>query len=269
MIILRKTTLPSTGVILYPTDEESEAQLRKMKDGDEVAVEAKRARSGPHHRWFFAMMNKIFDNQEQFKSVDNMLDAVKLELGWSDMKEKLNGDQWYEPKSISFHDMGQDEFNKFADPAIDKLCIHFKIDRELLEQESSERAPPSLAEEGPSPTAATSSPEDEQQPPSGGGSTPDSEKPEDAPETPVDKSSPDTPGNPDEASGDDDVKPSGAKKPTGHYADATEMKTMLDICQTVKAVEASISQMNLDDLFPPDKDDVLEHAEKRKAELAK
>ncbi|MCK5445422.1 MAG: hypothetical protein KAI73_07350 [Rhodospirillaceae bacterium] len=47
------------------------------------------------------------------------------------------------------------------------------------------------------------------------------------------------------------------------------MKTVLDVCQTVSAVENSVNRMNVDDLFPPDKADVLDHAEKRKAELAK
>lgn len=198
MIFLRKESLPSTGAILVTTDAESEKLLGKMKDGQTVAVTAKRARSPRHNRKFFAMLNNVYNNQDQFRSVDDLLDAVKLEVGHSELKERLNGERWREPKSISFYDMGQDEFNKFYDAAMDKLCIHFKLDRELLEQESSERLPPSSSGEGPSPTAATSLSEDEQQPPLGDGPTPDSEKPEDAPETPTEKSSPDAPGKPDE-----------------------------------------------------------------------
>jgi len=284
MIILRKETLPATGVVLYPTDEESEAHLRKMKDGQNVAVEAKRARSPKHHRKFFAVLNKIFDHQEQFKSVDNLLDAVKLEIGYSDLKEKLNGDQWHEPKSISFHDMGQDEFNEFYDRALDVLCLHFKIDPAMLEQEFSEATtsgeepesptPESGDEQDADPAGSTENAEDgppasEQEPsstpPLGDGSA----AAEDAPETPAEKSGPDTTENPETTAQDMETKQAVEKKPSANYSSAAEMIDVLDTCQTPVAVDNSIKRMKLDDLFPPDKAEVLEAAEKRKAELAK
>lgn len=263
MIFLRKETLPVTGAILITTDAESEKLLGKMKDGQTVAVTAKRARSPRHNRKFFAMLNNVFDNQDQFRSIDDLLDAVKLEVGHSELKERLNGERWREPKSISFYDMGQDEFNKFYDAAVDKLCAHFKMDRETLEQEFSEAT---TSGEEPESLASESGDEQDGDP---AGSTPDQAKPEDAPGLPLEESGHGTPEKPAEAAHSDDVEPSGEETSSGTYANAAEMMDVIDVCQTATAIENSVARMKIDDLFPPDKDEVLKHAEKRKAELAK
>lgn len=117
------------------------------------------------------------------------------------------------------------------------------------------------AEDGP----PTSEQEPSSIPPLGDGSAPA----EDAPETPVEDLSHDAAEKLDEAVLIDDVKPSGGKQPSGNYASAAEMMDVIDVCQTATAIKNSVARMNIKDLFPPDQQDVLDHAEKRKAELAK
>jgi len=102
-------------------------------------------------------------------------------------------------------------------------------------------------------------------PPSGDGSA----SSEDAPETPAEELSPDTTEKPETTAQNMETKQAVEKKPSATYSSAAEMIDVLDTCQTPIAVDNSIARMALDDLFPPDKDEVLAAAEKRKAELAK
>lgn len=102
-------------------------------------------------------------------------------------------------------------------------------------------------------------------PPSDGGSAPA----EDASELPLEDSSPDTTENPETTAQDMETKQAVEKKPSANYSSAEEMILVIGTCQTPIAVENSIARMALDDLFPPDKAEVLAAAEKRKAELAK
>ncbi len=122
-------------------------------------------------------------------------------------------------------------------------------------EESSEQDAPSASEEGSPPVTF----------PSGGDST----KPSEAPETPPADEGPDTHGKPDAPAQGTASQAQDEKKPAARYASVEEMIAVIDVCQTATAIDNSVARMKLDDLFPPDKSDVLEHAEKRKAELAK
>ncbi len=123
---------------LIPTDAASAEALRALPDGTVVAVEAKRARSPDHHRKFFALLKVAFDNQQtDFRSIDTMLDAIKIAVGHAEMRETFTGEKYWYPKSISFHNMGQQKFNEFYDKALDVICEHIMpgTDRETLENE--------------------------------------------------------------------------------------------------------------------------------------
>lgn len=111
------------GACLKSTDEESEAALRKLKDGQEVSVEMKRARSGPQHRLFFALMKVAFDNQQtEFPTVDTLRKAVLVQAGYVDPQMRLTGEVVLIPQSLSYHNMKQETFNKCFEDCVDVIC---------------------------------------------------------------------------------------------------------------------------------------------------
>lgn len=133
MILLRKT-----GSALWPTDEESETALKKLPEGSVVAVESKRARNPAHHRKLFKLLSIALENQQtDFPSVEALLDAIKIETGHAELRKKLSGETYWAPKSISFHNMGQEKFAEFYDKALDLICQHVMpgTDRDVLERE--------------------------------------------------------------------------------------------------------------------------------------
>lgn len=121
---------------LVATDAESEDALKKLPVGQVVAVESKRARSVQHHRKFFALLNLVFQNQEQFKSAADLLEATKIDIGHSELRELMDGTRYRVGKSIAFHNLSQKQFEPIYDAALDLWCKHFGFDRSTLEDEA-------------------------------------------------------------------------------------------------------------------------------------
>lgn len=112
-----------TGLSAY--DETGRQVLRGYKQGELIRVKTTRIRNPGHHRLFFALLNLVFENQERYQSVEHMLTALKVHLGYCDVMILQDGTVAMHPKSISFSAMDQDEFNVFFQKAVDVICKHF------------------------------------------------------------------------------------------------------------------------------------------------
>lgn len=123
---------------LVPTDEESQDALRKMHEGQIVAVEAKRARNHLQHKKFFALLKIAFDNQQtDFGSVEELRKALLIGAGYTEPQRRLNGEIVLVAKSMSYHNMPKAEFEEMYDKVMDLICVHVMpgMDREALEDE--------------------------------------------------------------------------------------------------------------------------------------
>jgi len=111
------------GLAPHPEGEGVEV-LRRVPVGTALPVEFRdpRRRSGQHHRWFFVLLNKVWANQEHFKSVDHLRHALLVRLGYCDEVRMKDGRILYVPRSMAFHKMERDEFEKFAADAVKFLC---------------------------------------------------------------------------------------------------------------------------------------------------
>lgn len=122
---------------LRPVDEMGEELLHKFADRTLVSCEIRQPRNLQHHRKFFALLNLVYENQERYPSVEQLLSAMKVALGHCDMLTLKDGKQVYIPKSIAFHKMDQLEFDKFWDRVVKLVCekILPGMQREDLERE--------------------------------------------------------------------------------------------------------------------------------------
>ena len=144
MIILEKQTVTlKTGVgwhALIPFEQEGYEKVGKMRDGQRVAVTARRARNPAHHAKFFAVLNVVFQNQDQFKSSEDLREATLIEAGYSELRELLDGTRYRVARSIAFHNLGQDEFEPVYNACVDLWCQHFGWERDVLETVGKETA---------------------------------------------------------------------------------------------------------------------------------
>lgn len=112
---------------LRPVDPVGEDALAKIKNNDLVMVEVKRARSLPHHRLYWALIGKVWENvdQELFPSPDNLSDTIKVMAGHRVQLHMPDGSVAFQAKSIAFHKMDQAEFSAFYERVCDVIAMHF------------------------------------------------------------------------------------------------------------------------------------------------
>ena len=128
---------------LHPIDAEGEAVLRNLGQGEIVRVEIKRPRNVLFHRKLFALLTIILDNQEFYKSIEDLLDVAKIRAGHVRVVETKMG-QVLVPKSISFASMDDVAFANFYDrvivwvvteviPGLKRKDLDEAVEAELLE----------------------------------------------------------------------------------------------------------------------------------------
>lgn len=95
--------------------------MRSIKLGECVEVKIKRPRNLQHHRLFWALMQKVYENQEHYKSPEEVCTAFKFAVSLTD-KIKTRRGEIEVPRSIAFAKMDQVAFREFFDKAVD-FCV--------------------------------------------------------------------------------------------------------------------------------------------------
>lgn len=110
--------------------------LRALTPGEVVEVKIVKARNLGFHMKFMSMTRLVFDNQERFSNITQLLTAIKIEAGWYEDGPIVNGVPSYIPKSISFARMKEYEFHEFYREAVNAACRllpHLNAD-DIMEQ---------------------------------------------------------------------------------------------------------------------------------------
>ena len=100
----------------YAVDEEV---FEKLRVGSMYKVDIRKARNPDFHRKAFALIKLIFESQEKYRTIEDLLIELKLRVGWYHEHIRSNGELIYVPKSISFADMDDLHFAQFYDAVID------------------------------------------------------------------------------------------------------------------------------------------------------
>ena len=113
---------------LVPDDDATVEQFQKLKMGDVVLVEYKRPRNIKFHRKFMALVNLVYDNQDKYHNLQDLLTEIKLQVGHYEEHITLGGKIVYQPKSISFASMEEDDFSQFYSKVMDVVLKYFLKD---------------------------------------------------------------------------------------------------------------------------------------------
>lgn len=95
--------------------------LLKLEPGEIVQIRTHRDRSGPYHRRHFAIVNAVFEAQERFEVMDQLLYWLKVGAGWVTWAAGPKGGVVPIPRSISYAKAEQDEFMQFHDQVVSFL----------------------------------------------------------------------------------------------------------------------------------------------------
>ena len=130
-----KLTFIKTQTGLIPDCDETREILNKVKNGDGIILDYKPKRNIKFHRRLFALLNLIFQNQNHYKSIDNILEMCKFKAGYFETIITHKGEKHYKAKSISFDEMDNASFEEFYKKCIDVALELTGISQEDLEQQ--------------------------------------------------------------------------------------------------------------------------------------
>jgi hypothetical protein len=118
-MILRRTEqgLEGLGEANARAYERWRKYVREMAPGDTVRFSWKAPRSPKFHRWFFVVVSRIFENQEQFAKEEHLLDWIKVGAGHCVFHPGPDGRMVAIPESISWERLDETEFREFVDAA--------------------------------------------------------------------------------------------------------------------------------------------------------
>ena len=121
---------------LVPADIHADEWLGKLPFKREVILTSREPRNPAFHRWFFALLTKVHENQEgRWESVEDLRDALKMATGHFEVRQDMIGEYYRAPKSMSYASMSSTVFKTFVERCLDQIAEHTGIYPETLMQE--------------------------------------------------------------------------------------------------------------------------------------
>ena len=119
---------------VVPDGDDSYAIFNKMKIGEKISFpyNEKKQRNLGYHRFYFAMLKAVLQNQEHYKTIDNLHEVVKFRSGYYQTIIPLKGEPLIVTKSLSFDKMDKQAFDEFMKEA-KNVCVELVGDDALEE----------------------------------------------------------------------------------------------------------------------------------------
>ena len=121
-----------TGLVpLYPSDFD---QKRKLKLGQDYEVEIKNPRNIGFHKKFFALLNIGHENTKLDMPFETYRKYLIMKAGFFTAYQTPKG-TYYDPDSISFAAMSQDEFEEVYSRVLDKIIEDIGATKDEIEKQ--------------------------------------------------------------------------------------------------------------------------------------
>lgn len=112
---------------------DSDIELSKKIKLNEVYVyDFKKPRNYEFHKKFFALVNMVFQNQEQYTNIEHLRKDLIIESGNYDLRYDFLGVEIREAKSISFSSMDDIMFSELYNSVIDVIIKYFHFDKQEI-----------------------------------------------------------------------------------------------------------------------------------------
>lgn len=116
-------------VPMYDTDLDNK---KKLKIDQEYLVIVKMPRNIKFHRKMFALYNLVFQNQEQYRVLDDLRRDITIEAGFYRKRTNISGEVVKEAESISFANMDDDVFSQLYNRSLDVIVKYFHFDKQSM-----------------------------------------------------------------------------------------------------------------------------------------
>lgn len=120
------------GDELIPFNTEDSLVIANLEEGSKVIFTTNDVREVWRHRKFFKFLTEVINHMpeeltKKYPSPENLLDEIKLQLGYYEKHYTLGGKEVWKPKSISFKYMGEAKFKEFVKRSKDLILKYFLV----------------------------------------------------------------------------------------------------------------------------------------------
>jgi hypothetical protein len=109
-------------------------KIAKLKPDTTYKVSISQPRNVAFHRKFFALLKLTYDNQEHFNNFDELRQWLIMKAGHYKRVVTPTG-QMFQPKSIAFSNMSEEEFEEVYSSVLDEVCKFLDIKEEDIQLE--------------------------------------------------------------------------------------------------------------------------------------
>jgi len=119
---------------VIPANDDSVKFFNSLEIDQEFSFEykIKKQRSYQYHKFYFAMLKAVLNNQSHYKTIENLHEACKFKSGYYEIIIPLKGDPFIITKSLSFDKMDSLQFDDYMRYAKD-VCVELIGDESLEE----------------------------------------------------------------------------------------------------------------------------------------
>jgi hypothetical protein len=121
---------------LLPVYDSDLENYCKIPMNEEFEIEYTKKRNLKFHKKYFALMKLAFENQQDYRSLNDMRRDIAIVSGFYDeVVNKITGEILKVAKSISFSNMEETEFSELYEKTKDTISKWLGIDNETIEDE--------------------------------------------------------------------------------------------------------------------------------------
>jgi len=122
-------TLNGTFKLAYNSDYEL---AKKVPLNEPIVFEWSKPRNLKFHKKFFALLNMVYENQEQYNNIEHLRKDLTISAGYYDLRYNIEGVEVQEAKSISFASMDDVEFSELYNRIVDVVVKWLGIDKQEI-----------------------------------------------------------------------------------------------------------------------------------------
>jgi len=124
--------LVKRGENLVPLSTEDGLAIAGLKEGEMVACLIGDVREVWRHRKYFKLLKEVINHMpeelsDKYPKPENLLDELKLQMGYYKKHYTLSGREIYKPDSISFESMGEKKFIEFVNDSKNLILKYFLV----------------------------------------------------------------------------------------------------------------------------------------------
>ena len=99
-------------------------------------IEYRKPRNYNFHKKYFALIKLAFENQTDYRNLNDLRRDISIVAGYYDeVVNKVTGEVYKMPKSISFAQMDEIEFSELYERTKDVICKWLGVTDESIEEE--------------------------------------------------------------------------------------------------------------------------------------